>query len=193
MITIEEKIAVPAKMDEVWDIISEPERVVSCIKGAQLGDRHEDGSFDSSLAVRFSALTVKFNSRVTLETNALEHTGTLSARGRDRQGGAKFNGTVNFAVAPQAAQPNCTDVGLSARIQITGSMASLIESGATAVVNRMTREFTEALVRACTGGEEVAVAGPPAVGSSPRPSRLTVLRMWLGRLFRRTGNRDAPA
>ena len=75
VITIDERITVPASPDTVWSIMSDPHQVVGCMPGAALGEEHEDGSFDGSLAIPFGPLKIRFKARIRLD---------LDDRGADR-------------------------------------------------------------------------------------------------------------
>jgi uncharacterized protein len=181
VITIKEEIAVPSPPARVWEVISSPADVVSCIGGAELGDAHDDGSFDGTLVVKFGAVRVKFAARVTLELAEDEREGRLSARGRDGQRATRFTAEATFRVVEAA--PGQARVAVSGEITINGKLASLVESGAGAVVTRMTREFSDQLVRLCATAEP---AQPVRAGLFAR------LRGLVLRLFRKE-SRDAPA
>ena len=48
VIEISERVEVPAAPRIVWDVLSDPRAVVDCMPGAKLGDRLEDGSYDTT-------------------------------------------------------------------------------------------------------------------------------------------------
>lgn len=180
MITITEEIAVPAPPSRVWEVVSDPAEVVACIGGAELGESHEDGSFDGTLMVKFGAIRVKFGARVSLELDVAGREGRLSARGKDGQGATRFNAHATFTVTEDAATGG-SKVGMAGEIKLSGKLASLIESGAGAVVSRMTEEFTTELVRRCAGDE--AAEALPA-----RRSVWARLRDWLRRIVHKRQN-----
>jgi uncharacterized protein len=173
LISIAEEISVPSPPDKVWAVVSNPQAVVSCIQGAELGAVHDDGSFDGTLVVKFGALRVRFAARISLELAEAELEGCLSARGRDGQGATRFSGSASFRVA------ECRDldhslVTLAGEVNLSGKLASLIESGAGAVVSRMTKEFSAQLIERCAtpdGNAPLPAApgadGEPAAASSP--------------------------
>lgn len=148
MITITEDIDVPGPPARVWAVVSDPAEVVSCISGAELGQSHEDGSFDGTLVVKFGAVRVRFGARVSLELDAPGREGRLSARGKDGQGATRFNAHATFSVAETAAGSR---VGVRGEVKLSGKLAPVIEAGAGAVVSRMTKEFSAELVRRCAG------------------------------------------
>ncbi|MGH8938530.1 MAG: SRPBCC domain-containing protein, partial [Actinomycetes bacterium] len=134
----------PAKI--VWEVLSDPAKVVACIDGSELGDQHDDGSFDAKLTVRFAAIKVPFSARVTLDLDDVEHIGTLVAHGSDSRGSTRVQSLACFTVAAVGAG---SEVVIDGDVDITGQLASLITTGANVVVDRMTRSFAEELTQAC--------------------------------------------
>ncbi|MFG2427436.1 SRPBCC domain-containing protein [Streptomyces sp. NPDC048590] len=213
MISITEEIAVPSPPERVWQVISDPSAVVSCIGGAELGPSHDDGSFDGTLAIRFGGLRVKFAARVSLDLDEPEHRGVLSARGADGQGATRFSAGATFRVS-EGETPGTSRVFCDGEIKLNGKLAKLIESGAGMVVSRMTKEFTEQLVSACAVPAEPlppapaepttqAPAAHPATGrgtpgpagAQPRSTGLfaRLRAWWAGRRGGRTAQAARPS
>lgn len=208
LISITEEIPVPSPPGRVWEVISDPSAVVSCIGGAELGASHDDGSFDGTLAIRFGGLRVKFAARISLDLDESAHEGRLTARGADGQGATRFSASATFRVV-EGDSPDSSRVFCDGEIKLNGKLAKLIESGAGMVVSRMTKEFTEQLVEKCaTPAEPVAAAEPaespatvtpapapaappaePHTAPQPRPTGLfaRLRAWWAGRRSRRQG------
>ena len=144
MIEVNERIDVAAAPRTVWDLLADPNAVVECVPGAALGERHDDGSFDALLTVKFGPAKVTFRARVALELDAAAMTGKVSSKGKDNQGGTRFNAAMTYKVMPQADAPGTT-ITIEARVEVTGRLALLVESGANLVVKRMTADFSERL------------------------------------------------
>jgi len=162
MIEIREKFTVPAPPAEVYAVLSDPAAVAECVQGASLGETHEDGSIDGMMTVKFSAMRVVFKGRFRLDLEPEIMRGTLTASGKDGQGGAKFTATASFDVAP-GDEGTSSDVAAAGEVVVSGRMASAIASAAGAVVRRMTAEFVEALSRRCASGS--ARIGPAATAA----------------------------
>lgn len=186
MITIEEGIAVPAAPERVWAVVSDPAQVVSCISGAELGESHDDGSFDGTLVVRFGAIRVRFGARLTLDLDETGREGRLAARGRDGQGATRFAAAATFHVVADPATGG-SRVRMSGEVSLTGKLASVIESGAGAVVSRMTKDFAAALVSRCADDR---AAEPPA---APRSWWATVRDWWQRIVHKRQAKRVGSA
>jgi uncharacterized protein len=150
VIEISERIEVSAAPGAVWKLLSDPRSVVDCVPGAELGDQQEDGSYDATLTVKFGPAKVAFRTKVALELDAATMSGRVSSRGRDNQGGTRVKTSMSFKVVEGAA-PGTTAVPVEAQVEISGKLASLVESGAGIVVKHMTKEFSERLAAKLSG------------------------------------------
>jgi carbon monoxide dehydrogenase subunit G len=149
MISIDEKIYVPSSASTVWGFLSDPEAVVSCIPGASLGEQFEDGSFSGSVPVKFGPLRVSFGARISLELDEPVMQGTISAKGKDGNGGTRFTASASFSVLGDE-EGNPSTILMIGEINLTGKLASVAEASATTVVGRMTKEFTDNFAALCT-------------------------------------------
>ena len=151
MIEVNERIEVPSAPRAVWAVLSDPHAVVECVPGAALGDRQEDGSYDASLVVKFGPAKVTFRARFTMELDEAGMTGQVASKARDNQGGTRVKTAMNFKVVEGAA-PGSSAIPIDAQVEISGKLASLVESGANIVVKYMTKEFSERLAAKLAGG-----------------------------------------
>ncbi len=150
MIDVRERVEVPSALETVWELLADPHAVVNCVPGAALGDQHEDGSFDGSLTVKFGPAKVTFHTRVALELDAAAKVGHVTARGKDNQGGTRVRATMTFKVVELTDAPG-TAILIDAQVEISGRLALVVEAGASMVVKRMTREFSEQLAARYAG------------------------------------------
>ncbi|MFF1831351.1 SRPBCC domain-containing protein [Paenarthrobacter sp. NPDC058040] len=176
MITIAQRVSVPHPPELVWSILSDPHKVVGCIDGSRLGEFHDDGSFDALMAVRFAAIKVSFKARANLVLDEEARTGRLEAKGSDSRGSTRVQGHADYSVV---ADGDGSLVILEGQIDIGGALASLITTGASIVVDRMTKSFTESLIRTCATLDPNSETAEPAADRKPR----------LGNLFSRVGAR----
>lgn len=150
VIEISERIEVAAAPRTVWDVLSDPRAVVDCVPGAELGEQQEDGSYEATLTVKFGPARVAFRTKVALELDPVAMSGRVSSRGRDNQGGTRVKTSMTFKVVAGAA-PGTTAIPVDAQVEISGKLASLVESGAGIVVKHMTKEFSERLAAKLAG------------------------------------------
>lgn len=145
MIEINEQFDVPCAGPRiVWDLLSDPHAVVGCVPGAALGEEHEDGTFDGTLTVRFGPAKVTFRARIDLALDEAAMTGSITANGKDNQGGTRFRATMSFKVTEQPEAPG-SKVLIEGENEVSGKLAALVQSGAKIVIQRMAAEFAENL------------------------------------------------
>jgi carbon monoxide dehydrogenase subunit G len=148
MIEVDEQFEVAAPPATVWRLLADPHAVVGCVPGAAIVGQQADGAFDTTLTVRFGPMGVAFQARAVLELDPDDLRGRLSATGRDKQGGARFQATATFSVADQPSGSGAV-VSTHGQVDISGRLASLIEGGAGVVVKRMSAEFARCLSARC--------------------------------------------
>ena len=148
MIEVNERIEVAASPRAVWDVLSNPHAVVECVPGAALGEQQDDGSFDAMLIVKFGPARVSFKARVWLELDAAAMTGKVTAKGKDSIGGTRVQADMKFSIVGQPDPPAST-ITITAETEISGKLASLIETGSALVVKYMVSEFSERLAARC--------------------------------------------
>jgi len=148
MIEVNEAIDVPSDPKTVWALLSDPRAVVECVSGASLGEQQEDGSYDAGITVKFGPAKVAFRAKVEIEYDHADLSGKVRSRGKDNQGGARFNTTMAFKVREREEAAG-SSIDIKAEVEISGRLASLIETGASMVVKRMTKEFSEQLAARC--------------------------------------------
>jgi carbon monoxide dehydrogenase subunit G len=148
MIEVNERFEVAAAPRRVWEVLADPYTVVGCVPGAAIVEETEDGAYDTTLSVRFGPLSVGFEARTTLELQPETMRGWITAHGRDKQGGTRFNASAAFGVA---AQPDTggSIVSSHGEVELSGRLASLIEGGAGAVIRRMSSDFAACLSQRC--------------------------------------------
>lgn len=151
MIQVSERVEVDAPREAVWKVLSDPRQVVECVQGAELGERHEDGSYDAGLVVKFGPAKVTFRARFSLELDPQAMSGRVASRGRDNQGGTRVKAAMAFQVVEGGA-PGSSAIPIDATVEISGRLASLVESGANLVVKRMTADFSERLAAKLADG-----------------------------------------
>jgi carbon monoxide dehydrogenase subunit G len=150
MIEVNERIEVPASTQAVWEVLSDPHAVAECVPGAALGEKQEDGSYDATLTVKFGPAKVAFKARFTLALDPATKSGKVESKARDNQGGVRTSTVMNFKVIDGTA-PGTSAVPIDAQVEISGKLASLVETGANLVVKHMTKEFSERLAAKLSG------------------------------------------
>ena len=142
MIEVDERFEVSAPPEAVWQLLADPHAVVGCVPGAAIVSQNDDGSLETTLGVKFGPLNVAFQGHAELELDEVAKRGRILARGKDKQGGARFTASAAFHVSGTDQGSLVTTRG---EVEISGRLASLIEGGASVVVKRMSDDFANCL------------------------------------------------
>lgn len=151
MIEVHEQFDVPASPERVWAVLSDPHAVVGCVPGASIVGQEEDGTLDTSVAVKFGPTRITFRAKALLDLDEAARKGSISAQGRDSIGGTRMRSTASFGVTPGPGGSG-SHVAINGTVEVQGRMASLIEGGASIVVKRMAGDFAERLAARCAEG-----------------------------------------
>jgi carbon monoxide dehydrogenase subunit G len=146
VIEVDEQFEVQADPGTVWQLLADPQAVVGCVPGAAIVAENDDGSLETTLTVKFGPVGVTFQAHAELELDPDAMRGRLSARGRDKQGGARFQASATFGLSAIGAGTSVTTHG---EVDISGRLASMIEGGANVVAKRMSAQFAECLRARC--------------------------------------------
>ena len=146
VIEVDERFEVQAEPTTVWQLLADPHAVVGCVPGAAIVAVNDDGSLETTLTVKFGPVGVSFQAHAELDLDPEAMRGRLNARGRDKQGGARFQASASFGVSALEAGTSVTTHG---EVEISGRLASMIEGGANVVAKRMSAEFAECLRARC--------------------------------------------
>lgn len=152
MIEVDERFVIRASPRVVWSVLAEPHVVLGCVPGAALLDKHEDGSFDASMTIKFGPMNIAFRALVTLEVDDATMRGRLAAQGTDKLGGLNFRASATFGVVEQP--PGSSEVVTHGEVDLSGRLASLIGGGAVAVTKRTSAEFAQRIAERCARAEQ---------------------------------------
>ncbi len=139
-IDLEERFEVPVGRDRLWRLMTEPERIVTCLPGAQITGQADDGSLEGVMAVRLGPTNVGFRGVVVPEFDDTTFRGHLRARGADGKGRSRAVATTSFALT-EAGSADATAVDVSATVEMTGALAPFLRSGGTHLARRILEQF----------------------------------------------------
>ncbi len=95
-ITMSDRFLVRAPIDDVWEFLMDPDRVVLCMPGAQLEQTESDLAFLGSFKVAVGPFTTSYKGRVEFaEVDESRHRARITAEGQERDGGAAHGSMVS--------------------------------------------------------------------------------------------------
>ncbi len=193
---IEERFELDAHADEAWAYLTQPERIVVCLPGAELTEVIDERNYAGGVKVKLGAVAMEYQG--TVEFRELDHEKRvirMAGKGRERRGGGTVSLTMENTV--HELEGGRCEVTVLADIQLAGKIVRFGRGMIQAVTAEIFKQFTVCLAAELAPHEPVddeavseePVAEKPA-GSSPEalalfPILLRSLRSWLRRLFGR--------
>jgi carbon monoxide dehydrogenase subunit G len=153
---LEQTFDVQAPLDEVWDALTDLERVAPCLPGAAIHSHDEEGTYHGTFTVKLGPMTAAYNGTIRVEgIDQAAHTATLKAKGTDKRGQGGANATI---VNTLREHEGGTRVEAVTDFNITGRLAQFGRGGMMQdVSNRLLRDFAACL---STRLAEPAAAAP---------------------------------
>ena len=171
-VTADKNFTVNAPVDKVWELLSDPSRVVVCVQGAQLTEIIDEKNFKGKISVKIGPVTSKFNGEGRFEKlDAQAKEMVLQGAGKDTggKGSASMTMTVNLKEVDDA-----TEVTSSIKLSITGKLAQFGSRMIVAVNDKLIEQFVGKFREVAEGGvETVATPSPvtsPASATSATPA-----------------------
>jgi carbon monoxide dehydrogenase subunit G len=171
---IEERFAVRAPVDRVWNFLVDPRRVVECVPGGALVAIVDDRTYDGEVRVSVGPLTFAYGGRVSLaEADAAARRVTIVGEAHERAG----TGSALLTLASElAALPGGTDVAAHVRVAVGGRLVELGRGFLEELGHVVFREFAE---RVCASIERGGRRPPGQATLRALPLVLRALRGWL--------------
>ena len=108
-------------IDEAWAVITDVERIASCLPGAQLQEIEGD-IYRGVVKVKLGSITPQFKGQATFdERDDSAHRAVLKAEGRDT--GGRGNANAEITAQAESLSPTSTRVVVSTDLHITGKVA----------------------------------------------------------------------
>jgi hypothetical protein len=191
-ITIRETFTVRAPVDDVWRFVTDPEKVVTCMPGAELQEAVDERTFLGNVKVKVGAITASYKGRVRFTAvDERGHTLQMVAEGRDTSGGTA-KGTMVGRLRP--LPDGQTEVVAEASIDLTGRIMQVGRGMIQGVSQQLFQQFaasTKAQLEAAQAGGAAPIV--PAATTPIRivPLLLQTLLAAIRQFFRRLRRRDA--
>jgi len=192
-IEIEESLEVSAPVDRVWQFVTDPSRVVTCMPGAALDEIVDERNFLGTVKVKVGAISARYKGKIAFtEMDPVSHTVHMAAEGRET-GGGTAKGTIVMALSGEASGP--TAVAITANIDLTGRIMQVGRGMIQGVSHQLFKQFANSAKSILeTEGEESAAA-ESAVAEQQELAVLPLLLKTLGaaiaNFFRRLFGRSA--
>ena len=192
-IDIKETFQVRAPIATVWRFMLDPQKVATCMPGAELEQVVDERTFLGAIKVKIGAITTRYKGRLRLTlVDEPAHRIQMSGEGRETSGGTA-KGSLSSHLRPL---PNGqTEVVAEASIDLTGRIMQVGRGMIQGVSHQLFLQFVASakaqLEQPARGAEAAAVAQPPQQAVRIVPLMLAVIRAAIVRFFRRLRRRPS--
>jgi carbon monoxide dehydrogenase subunit G len=185
-VKVENNFQVPEPIDHVWELLSDPAKVVVCVPGARLTGKIDDENFTGTISVKVGPSVSEYKGQVQVDKRDAEtHEIELSGKGQDvrGRGSASMKMTGRLAALPDGG----TAVFTVSEVTVVGLLAQLGGRMIQDVSSVMFKEFVKRFQRQLQQGPAAEAPDPSAEVEPVQAVRVVgqVLGEALGRPFRR--------
>jgi len=137
----DKKFLVNADIDSVWTVLTNPEKIVVCVPGAQLTETIDEDHFKGKVTIKIGPVTAKFNGDVEF-TQRDSSTYELSIEGKGTDLSGKGGATINMELSLNTHE-TFTEISCIMTVSITGRIAQFGSRMIEAVNNKLFEQFIQ--------------------------------------------------
>ncbi|MDX6536347.1 MAG: uncharacterized protein QOD37_688 [Gaiellales bacterium] len=164
MVLIENDFDVAASPDDVYALMLDPERVGTCIAGAEVIGRREDGSYDARVTVKLGPVRMTYRGTIAItETDPEARTAVMLAKGAEERGQGTAQATLSMSVTGRDG--GGSHVKVSADLLVTGRVAQMGRGVMQDVARRMIDQMARNMEALLAGGAPVESGDAVSAGS----------------------------
>ena len=160
-IPIEKRFVVAAPAAAVWEFLTDPAKVASCLPGAAITGKEDDSTWVGTMTVKVGPVTASYRGKLRFERlDAAAREAEIAATGQETRGKGGADMRMKSRVVERG--PRETEVTVASDVNVVGVLAQFGRGMIQDVSDQLFRKFTEAMRRQLEEGE--APAAPRAAG-----------------------------
>ena len=166
-----ESFSVDAALEDVWDLMTDVERIAPCLPGAQL--QEIDGEdYHGIVKVKVGPITSQYKGTARFEqVDEAEHKIVLSAQGRDTKGAGNASAKIGVSLEDDATGDSpATQVMVDVHLDLKGKVAQFGRGVLADVSGKLMAKFAENLSEMIAAGHSEAGDGETAGSDAPAGS-----------------------
>jgi uncharacterized protein len=160
--------------ENVWSLLTDPERVARCLPGAAITGKLDDHTWQGTMTVKVGPVSSSYKGKVSFEKlDVSSHTAQIVATGQDVRGRGGADLRVTSTVLPKG--PGETEITTSSHVNVSGILAQMGRGMVQDVSDQMFQIFSQrvrAELENAAPAQPQAAAAPAsaAAPSTPSPS-----------------------
>jgi uncharacterized protein len=149
-VLIENEFDVTATPDDVYALMLDPERVATCIPGAEVTGKRDDGSYDAKVTVKLGPVKMTYRGTIAIiDSDPAARTASMLAKGAEERGQGTAQATLQMAVSEREGGSH---VSVAADMLITGRVAQMGRGVMQDVARRMIDQMAQNMEALLTSG-----------------------------------------
>ncbi len=158
---IEEQLELASPVDTVWRFVVDPERMVTCLPGAELTGKDDDRSFRGTMKVKLGPVTVTYQGRARMtEVDETAHRMVLLGEGTEKGGAGSAKMQMEADVV--ATDGGATRLVVRSKVDLAGRVVQFGRGMIQGVAAQLFKQFGENLKAALAEEASAATATSPA-------------------------------
>jgi carbon monoxide dehydrogenase subunit G len=134
-------------VDKVWDYLSDPNKIVTCVPGASLVDQMDDDNYKGEVTLKFGPIKAKYAGQITFqERDNDNHKMIMVGKGLDSKGKGSADMTMHGSADEKDGG---TEVNCNMEVSVTGMLAQfgsrLINDVTDSVFDKFVQNFKDKL------------------------------------------------
>jgi carbon monoxide dehydrogenase subunit G len=171
--TIDKTFQVSQPIDKVWAYLSNPEKVVTCVPGANLTEKIDEDNYKGMVSLKLGPVSAKYDGEIKIENlDPANYLMVISGKGKDTKGKGSAGMTMNGQLS--ALDAANTEVGYNMEVSVTGKLAQFGSRLIVDVSDQLADQFidsfksaleTEPVLQGPAGGTVTEATGAQADNS----------------------------
>lgn len=150
--SINKNFTVANAIEEVWNTLTDPNKIVSCVPGATLTEQVDENNFKGKVSLKFGPVKAGYDGLITFtERDEAAHKMSLKGMGVDEKGKGNAEMAMNGTLTSNA--DNTTSVSVTMDVSITGMLAQFGSRLITDVSNNVFDQFVKNFQNMLSGQE----------------------------------------
>jgi carbon monoxide dehydrogenase subunit G len=159
-VTIEKKFEVPEPVEKVWAFLSDPQKVVTCLPGAQITEQVDERTYKGAISVKVGPSVSDYKGQVQIvRSDPAAHEIEIVGKGQDTRG--KGSASMKMTGKLRPLDSGGTEITSVSELSLAGIMAQLGGRMVQEVSNIMFNQFTSNFRQKLQLGENTQPAGAP--------------------------------
>ena len=170
-----ESFSVDAALEDVWELMTDVERIAPCLPGAQL--QEIDGEdYHGIVKVKVGPITSQYKGTARFEqVDEAEHKIVLTAQGRDTKGAGNASAKIDVSLHGDASGDasggaSATQVMVDVHLDLKGKVAQFGRGVLADVSGKLMAKFAQNLSEMIAAGRQEAGSGETASSGAPAGS-----------------------